>query len=163
MPEIRELLFGRNPRRTTVRILVLLAVTWILLGWVLIPIKTDGISMEPTYSSGSFNFVNRLAYRFSTPSRGDIVAIRLTGPHVLFVKRIIALPGERIAIQSGEVFINGAPLLEPYVHYRKPWELPEVAVGADEYFVIGDNRGMNAADHKFGRIDAARIVGRIVY
>ena len=90
----------------------------------------------------------------SSPARGDVVAIRLAGLHVLYIKRIIALPGERISFNRGEVRIDGVPLTEPYVHYRRPWELPEVQLGPAEYFVVGDNRGMAAADHTFGRVDA---------
>jgi signal peptidase I len=159
----REILFGRNPRRTTVRVLLLIFASIGIFRWVLIPVRTDGISMEPTYDSGRINLVNRLAYLSSSPARGDVVAIRLAGLHVLYIKRIIALPGERVSFNSGEVRIDGVPLTEPYVHYRRPWELPEVQLGPAEYFVVGDNRGMNAADHTFGRVDAVRIVGRVVF
>lgn len=159
----RRLVFGRNPRRTAVRVLVLASLSFVVFRWVLIPIRAEGISMLPTYESGSLNFVNRLAYLFDKPSRGDIVAIKLAGPHVLYVKRIIALPGERISISAGQVYLNGMPLNEPYVRNRNPWEISEVTLGPREYFVIGDNRGMRAKDHDFGRIDVSRIVGRIVF
>ena len=145
------------------RVLLLIVASIGIFGWVLIPVRTDGISMEPTYESGRINLVNRLAYLSSSPARGDVVAIRLAGLHVLYIKRIIALPGERISFNSGEVRIDGVPLNEPYVHFRRGWELPEVRLGPAEYFVVGDNRGMFAADHTFGRVDAVRIVGRVVF
>jgi signal peptidase I len=75
--------------------------------------RAEGISMLPTYQSGSLNLVNRLAYLNQTPSRGDIVAIKLAGPHVLYVKRIIALPGERVSLAQGQVYVNGAPSSNP--------------------------------------------------
>ena len=125
--------------------------------------RAEGISMLPTYQSGSLNLVNRLAYLNDKPSRGDIVAIRLAGPHVLYVKRIIALPGERISMTAGQVYVNGAPLIEPYVRNRNPWDVSEVTLTSREYFVVGDNRGMRASDHDFGRADVSRIVGRIVF
>jgi signal peptidase I len=159
----RQIVFGRNPRRTAVRVLVLAAICFITFRWVLIPMRAEGISMLPTYQSGSLNLVNRLAYLNRKPSRGDIVAIRLAGPHVLYVKRIIALPGERISMTAGQVYVNGAPLIEPYVRNRNPWDLPEVTLTSREYFVVGDNRGMRASDHDFGRVDVSRIVGRIVF
>ena len=159
----RRIVFGRNPRRTAVRVLVLASISFITFRWVLIPMRAEGISMLPTYQSGSLNLVNRLAYLNQKPSRGDIVAIRLAGPHVLYVKRIIALPGERISMSEGQVYVNGAPLIEPYVRNRKPWDVPEVTLTSREYFVIGDNRGMRASDHDFGRVDFSRIVGRIVF
>ena len=145
------------------RVLLLIVASIVIFRWVLIPVRTDGISMEPTYESGRINLVNRLAYLSSSPARGDVVAIRLAGLHVLYIKRIIALPGERISFNSGEVRIDGVPLTEPYVHFRRGWELPEVRLGPAEYFVVGDNRGMYAADHTFGRVDAVRIVGRVVF
>jgi signal peptidase I len=159
----RRLVFGSDPRRTLVRVLVLAILSFVTFKWVLIPIRAEGISMAPTYQSGSFNLVNRLAYQRRKPARGEIVAIKLAGPHVLYVKRIIALPGEHIAIERGQVYINGAPLSEPYVKDRRGWDIPEIALTSREYFVIGDNRGMRAADHDFGRVDVSRILGRVIF
>jgi signal peptidase I len=146
-----------------VRVLLLILASTVIFRWILIPVRTDGVSMEPTYESGRLNVVNRLAYLSSSPARGDVVAIRLAGLHVLYIKRVIALPGERVGITAGEVQIDGAPLNEPYVRHRRPWDLPEVQLGQTEYFVVGDNRGMAAADHTFGRVDAIRIVGKVVF
>jgi signal peptidase I len=159
----RRLVFGANPRRTAVRVLVLASLSFVTFRWVLIPVRAEGISMLPTYDSGSLKFVNRLAYMSDTPSRGDIVAIKLAGPHVLYVKRIIALPGERISLSAGQVYINGMPLPEPYVRNKSAWDVPEVTLTAREYFVIGDNRGMRAKDHDFGRVDVSRIAGKVVF
>jgi signal peptidase I len=159
----RRLVFGRHPRRTAARVLVLASLSFVTFRWVLLPIRAEGISMLPTYESGSLNLVNRLAYVYDKPSRGDIVAIRLAGPHVVYVKRIIALPGERISLSAGQVYVNGVPLNEPYVHHRSAWDVPEVTLTPREYFVVGDNRGMRAKDHDFGRVDVSRIVGRVVF
>ena len=159
----RRIVFGRHPRRTLVRVLVLAALSFITFRWVLIPVRAEGISMEPTYRSGSLDLLNRLAYRYRQPERGDIVGIKLAGPHVLYVKRIIALPGERILITRGQVYINGAPLAETYVRNRRDWDVPEVKLTPREYYVIGDNRGMRAADHDFGRVDMSRILGRVIF
>jgi signal peptidase I len=159
----RRLVFGRNPRRTLIRILVLAGVSFVVFGWMLTPIRVRGISMEPAYRDGALNLVNRVVYRFRSPARGDVVAIRLAGPHVLYVKRIVGLPGERIAFVNGNLQVNGTALAEPYVLNRNPWDVPEVACGPREYFVVGDNRGMRAGDHDFGRVDARRILGTLVF
>ena len=98
---LRRFVFGSHPRRTLVRVLVLAAVSFVMFRWVLVPIRAEGISMLPTYRSGSLNLVNRLAFSSRQPSRGDVVAIRLAGPHVLYVKRIVALPGERFSMAQG--------------------------------------------------------------
>ena len=156
-------LIGRDPRWTAVRISVLIVVSFVLFRWVLLPVRAVGISMEPTYGSGSFRLVNRLSFRTEGPRRGDIVAIRLAGTRVLYVKRIIGLPGERLAIVGGHVHIDGVPLDEPYVRHRRAWDYGEITIGTTEYFVAGDNRGMELRDHALGRVDASRIVGRVVF
>ena len=163
MPSVRDLTFGRHPRRTAVRIAVLAVASFITFGWLLTPVRVRGISMEPSYYDGSLNLVNRVVYRVREPRRGDVVAIRLAGPNVLYVKRVIALPHERVSIVDGIVEVNGAPLPEPYVAKRQPWNYEEVTVGAREYFVIGDNRSMRMGDHDFGRVDARRILGSLVF
>ena len=119
--------------------------------------------MEPTYHDSTLKFINRAVYRVRQPERGDVIAIRLAGPNVIYVKRIIALPTERVAIVDGTVEINGTPLVEPYVKQRAPWNYPEVTVGAREYFVIGDNRSMRMSEHDFGRVDARRILGKLLF
>ncbi len=163
MSVIRRFVFGQNPRRTAVRVLVLAAVSFITFRWVLIPIRTEGSSMLPTYTPDKLHFVNRLAYGAAGPARGDVVAIQMAGPHVLYVKRIVGLPGERVAIAGGQVQINGTSLPEPYVRHRRPWDVAEVTLGSREYFVIGDNRGMSVGDHDFGRVQVNRILGRVVF
>jgi signal peptidase I len=119
--------------------------------------------MQPTYEPGSFHLVNRLAFRWRDPARGDVIAIRLAGTRVVYVKRIIGLPGERLRIESGQVLVDDRPLEEPYVVNRRPWDYPEVEIGPNEYFVVGDNRGMNLRDHAMGRVDAVRVVGRVIF
>jgi signal peptidase I len=160
---IRRLVFGDNPGRTLTRIVVLTVVCFITFRWVLVPIRTEGSSMLPTYDTDRLNLVNRLAYMGATPQRRDVVAIQMAGPHVLYVKRVIGLPGERVSVVDGIVNINGTPLSEPYVKHRRPWQVEEVTLAPNEYFVIGDNRGMAAGDHDFGRVDISKILGRVVF
>ncbi len=163
MSLIRRLVFGSNPKRTTVRVLVLAALSVVTFRWVFTPIRAEGVSMLPAYRPGSFHLVNRVAFAFGAPSRGDVVAIRLAGPHVVYVKRVVALPGERFAMVKGQAYVDGRALAEPYVHNAAPWDVPEVTLTPDEYYVIGDNREMRAADHTFGRADRSRIIGRVLF
>ena len=81
----------------------------------------------------------------------------------MLLKRIIALPGETVAITDGVVFINGQPLDEPYVKKRDAWQLKPVKLADDELFLIGDNRGMDQRFHEFGRTEAKRIVGKVLW
>jgi signal peptidase I len=160
---IRRLVFGEHPRRTAVRILVLAVAAFVTFRWLMVPIRTEGSSMQPTYASDRLNLVNRVAYAWSSPSRGDVIAIQMAGPHVLYVKRVVGLPGERVTIKDGYVSINGAMLPEPYVKFRRGWNVDEVVLGPTEYFVMGDNRGMSIGDHDFGRVERPRILGKVVF
>ena len=159
---LRRLIIGRNPKRTLART-VIWALACILIGkFVLLPIKVQGISMMPTYKPNKINLVNRLAYAFHPPQRGDIVAIKLAGFHLMYLKRIVGLPGETVAFHEGRLLINGEPLDEPYLIYHCNWEHEPELVGPNEYYVVGDNRSMDFFDHEQGRATRDRIVGKIV-
>src|SRR5579863_8844781 len=107
---IKVAAIGRHPRRTLVRICVLVAVCSLVFGFALRPVRVDGISMLPTYQDGSINFCNRLAYLWHEPRRGDVVTVRLAGLRVMYMKRIVGLPGETISFSHGRILINGVPL-----------------------------------------------------
>jgi signal peptidase I len=156
-------LFGGDPRATAVRAGALIVAAVVVFGWILLPVRLSGISMLPAYADGELDFANRAAYWLRPPARGDVVAIRMAGPHVLYVKRIVGLPGERVAIAAGMVLIDGRPLVEPHVVRRRPWEMAPVDVGRDEYFVIGDNRSMAIENHDLGRVKRDRIIGKLLY
>lgn len=160
---------GRNPRTTLVRLAVTLALVLIGFPMSIQPILVQGISMQPTYRDGQRRFLNKLAYRFSPPQRGDVIGIREAGKQVLLLKRVVGLPGESLRIVQGTVLINGEPLEEPYllpptngVRNPAPWNLQEVRLGGDEHYVIGDNRSMRQTDHYFGIVERDRIVGRLI-
>ena len=156
-------MLGPRPRAAAIRILVLIAAAILVFGFVLLPVRFQGVSMLPTYRDGGLNFANRSAFMWREPSRGDVVAIRMAGLSVLYVKRIVGLPGEEIEIAVGVVMINRKPLVEPNVMFRAPWNLPSFTLARDEYFVVGDNRGMAMQNHDFGRVKRDRIVGRVLF
>jgi len=158
-----RVLIGRNPKRTLVRIIVLAIVSLVVCKFVLVPVHVDGGSMLPTYRENGFNFVNRLAYLFHEPRRGDVVAIRLpAGEHVMYMKRIVGLPGETVAFHKGQLYINGKPLNEPYVKLPGNWEHEPEPVGPDHYYVVGDNRDMPWDDHVHGRAARENIIGKVL-
>ncbi len=160
---LQRVLVGRNPKRTLARIVVLVAVSLLVFNYVLKPIRVDGGSMLPTYKENGVNFVNRLAYLFHEPRRGDVVAVRLlAGGHVMYMKRIVGLPGETIAFRGGRLYVNGRPLDEPYVKLPCYWEHEPLQIGPDQYYVVGDNREMLWADHTQGRAARDRIVGKVL-
>jgi len=183
---LRTILIGRRPKWTLVRIAVLVVTCYIVFGFLLLVIRIEGPSMLPTYSTGRISLVNRLAYIRNEPRRGDIVAIRLSGteynyqefvqdlvrfrlnfdrltrPSVMYMKRIVGLPGETIEFVRGNLVVDGKALEEPYRKSRCRWEMRPRKLGPDEYFVVGDNRAMPIDDHEHGVPLRNHIVGRVL-
>jgi signal peptidase I len=165
-------IFGRNPKLTLLRAAAWAAVCLVVFKIMLVHVRVTGISMLPTCQDQSVYWVNRLAYLWHEPQRGDVVAIRfvpaedsigrLEPPHVMLLKRIIGLPGETVAFKDGHALINGKMLDEPYESddYPCSWNHAPVTVGPDEYYVVGDNRSMPPEDHTHGIYDRSRIVGK---
>lgn len=159
---LRVIAIGRRPKATLIRILVLAGVCFITFKFILLPIRTEGISMLPTYHNHQFNCVNRLAYLRHEPRRGDIVSVRLAGTSIMYMKRIIGLPGETVAFHAGHTYINGQLLAEPYVKTNCDWEMEPVVCGPTQYYVVGDNRSMPFELHTKGRAERDHIVGKLL-
>ena len=164
---MKRIIWGKNLRQTLLRSLILMIVCFVVFGFFLLPAHTEGRSMEPTFYCGSIVFINTLRYRFNEPRRGDIVAIStgrdralLFSRSPLLLKRIIGLPGERIMFQDGVLITNGLQVPEPYIKKRNPnWNMYEVKIGMNEFFVVGDNRSMPMSAHAHGRVSRQRIIG----
>ncbi len=160
---VKTAIIGKKPSRTLARSAATALLCFIIFGYVLIPARINGISMEPAYRDGSINFINTLAYARRDPRRHDVVGIRLAGLRVMLLKRIIGLPGESLSFREGKLYINGEPYDEPWIERRSNWTMPEVKIEQDEYFVAGDNRRMPIESHKMGRVRRERIVGRAIF
>ena len=160
---LRTILIGRKPGFTFIRIVVLVVTTFVVFRFVLLPpVRIKGPSMLPTLRENSIHFVNRLAYFWHEPRRGDVVSIRLAGYRVMYMKRIVGLPGETIEFSNGRLLVNGEVLEEPYVKAPYRWDLAPRTLGPDEYFVVGDNRVMPIEDHDLGVATRNRIVGKML-
>lgn len=157
---LKKMCVGSNWRHTVVRAFILGALVYAVCSTIFLPVRIRGDSMLPLYRTGDYGFINILAYRWGDPHRFDVVAIRMAGKGVMYLKRIIGLPGETVEIHDGAVHVNGEVLVEPYLQFRSDWELGEQALDDDQYFVVGDNRGMPIHYHKFGKVKRHRIVGR---
>jgi signal peptidase I len=159
----KRLVMGRRPKVTLIRATAMVVLAVVVFKYVLIPVRIDGDSMQPTYRNGSVNFINQLAFRSHPPRRGDVVGVRYAGKSIMLLKRIVGLPGEEVAIVKGKVIINGHPLDEPYVKDPSPWQVPPRRLATNEYLVIGDNRSMVQSQHLFGAAQADRIVGKVLW
>jgi len=134
-----------------------------LINTVTARIRIDGHSMETTLSAGSFIIANKLAYQQNDPQRGDLVLISYPrDPKQFYLKRVIGLPGESVAVKGGTVTINGIPLEEPYITeppvYSDTWIVPE-----GTYFVLGDNRNNSSDSHNWGPVPRENITAKAVW
>ena len=161
MKRVRKIFVGSNWRHTLLRAGVLGVVVYGMCSTIFLPIRVQGDSMLPVYKTGDYGFMNALAYRWDRPGRFDIVGIRMAGKNVMYLKRIIGLPGESVEIHDGVVHVNGKVLAEPYLQLRGHWDLKKQLLSDDEYFVVGDNREVPMHHHTFGKVKRRRIVGRM--
>jgi signal peptidase I len=156
---MRAFLFPTLTPAFVLRVLAVAAATYLFFGFVCTPFVIRGKSMEPTYRDGGFNVLWKPAYWFSSPSRGDVVAVRLAGDRVVYLKRVVALTGDLVTFQDGTLKVNGRAVDEPYVQGPCGWNLPEREVEQGQVYVVGDNRSMPIEEHDFGQTSVRRVVG----
>ena len=119
-------------------------------------------SMLPTLPEGNYYLVNRYIYLFAPPERGDIVVLRRDRfASEQYVKRVIGLPGERLQIKSGAVYINGRRLEERYAHDPTYPDLEAQTIEQETYFVLGDNRPVSEDSRHYGPVPFSQIEGKI--
>jgi signal peptidase I len=125
-------------------------------------------SMLPTLKVNDRLIIDKVSYHLNKPQRGDIVVFNPTKAleeqkfHDAFIKRVIGLPGDRVAVRGGRVFINEQPLRENYIQERPQYELETVTVPNDSYMVLGDNRNNSYDSHYWGFVPKEKIIGRAV-
>jgi signal peptidase I len=130
------------------------------------PVKVEGGSMEPGLQDQERIFINKLAYRLENIQRGDIIVFRYPrDPRKSFIKRVVGLPGDRVRVFDGRVYLNGSLTPEPYVpeEYLDSRSYPEVKVPAGSYFVLGDHRSMSNDSRDFGPVPRSYIYGKAVF
>ncbi len=119
--------------------------------------------MEPRIRSGEYVMINTFAYRIGTPRRGDIVAFRHEGDaRGIFIKRVIGLPGDRVRIDRGQVYVDGHKLAEPYVVHGDDRSFADVTVPDRCVYVLGDNRAESEDSRFFGPVNDDLLIGRAV-
>jgi signal peptidase I len=120
-----------------------------------------GSSMEPCLHDGDRLVVDRVAYAVADVARGDVVVLRYPrNPAVDFVKRVVGLPGDRIGMHGGTLFVNGEPH-DSYGCIQDQQDLPERTVPPQHYFVLGDNRPISCDSRDFGLVAAELLKGRV--
>lgn len=138
----------------------------LLIVFVVQPVRVEGTSMEPRLHDQERIFVNKFVYQLGEIQRGDIVVFWYPrDPDKSFIKRVIGLPGEEIAIRNGIVYVDGVPLEEPYVppQYFDHGSFGPVVVPENCYFVLGDHRNSSNDSRAWGCVPRENIFGKAVF
>jgi len=130
------------------------------------PVRVEGTSMLPMLEDQDRLFINKIAYRMGEIHQGDVVVFQYPRDHSKsYIKRVIALPGDRLRIDRGNVYVNGKLLPEPYVPNRFADDRSEgeIVLPPHEYFVMGDHRSISSDSRDFGPVDRDLIYGKAVF
>ncbi len=140
------------------------------------PHQVNGQSMVPNFQNGEYVLTNKFGYRVGEPKRGDVVVFHAPpsahcpkGTGCDFIKRVIALPGETLEVKNCHYYINGRQLPEPYIPVdfcTEPGDFTRngpVTMGANEYFVSGDNRPYSSDSRAWGPVTPNEIVGKVFF
>ncbi|HEY0908566.1 MAG TPA: signal peptidase I [Candidatus Paceibacterota bacterium] len=134
--------------------------------WIAQPFMVSGASMDSTFADGEYLVVDEVTYRFNEPQRGDVVIFKYPqDTSKFFIKRLIGLPGETVIVRDDVVTIKNAEhpkgivLNEPYIHSTS-FLTKTLTLGEDEYFVMGDNRGVSSDSRVWGALPKSDIIGR---
>jgi signal peptidase I len=147
-------------------IVISAAISILIITFLYQPVRVEGTSMLPRLEDHDRLFINKFVYHIAAIHRSDVVVFHYPrDPEKSYIKRVIALPGDRIAIERGQVYLNGKPLPEPYVPeaYRDTRSLAEMVVPEDTYFMMGDHRSISSDSREFGPVDRDLIYGKAVF
>ena len=144
-------------------LLTLMAVAIFIRTFIFEPVQCIGISMYPTLVGGEEMFTEKLTYTVSAPQRDDIIICRYPYHTEKCVKRVIAVPGDRISISDGAIYLNGERLDESayWSGYIEDSEMPEVTVPERNHFVVGDNRNNSGDSRHVGFIPYWQVKGKV--
>jgi signal peptidase I len=132
------------------------------------PVKVEGTSMMPSLFDQERLFINQFSYKFGLGDirRGDTVVFwSPEDPTKSYIKRVIGLPGDKVAVDDGVAIVNGKPLSETYVppEYRDYRPYPPTVVPPDDYFVLGDHRISSNDSRAWGFVPRSYIYGKAVF
>ena len=172
-PSSQSVVRARRPGRSAISLLMWgrdLFVSLIISAFIIVflyqPVKVEGTSMLPGLDDQERIFINKFVYNFEPIERGDVVVFRY--PRDLsksYIKRVIAIPGDRVRIDDGQVYVNGSRLSEPYVpaELADDRSVSDTAVPHGAYYLLGDHRSSSSDSRDFGPVSRRYIYGKAVF
>jgi len=147
-------------------IIISLVISILFIIFLYQPVKVEGTSMMPALADQERVFINKFVYKLEPIHRGDVVVFRYPRDvSKSYIKRVIAVAGDRIRIDDGVVYVNDVPLPEPYVpeDYWDTRSYSERVVPAHSYFLLGDHRNLSNDSRDFGPVNDRYIYGKAVF
>ena len=147
-------------------LLIALGVSVFIIVFLYQPVKVEGTSMMPNLSDQERIFINKFVYHWGAVERGDVVVFKYPrDPSKSYIKRVIGLPGDKVQIDEGRVYVNGVLLNESYVpqQYADERSYEEITVPANSFFLLGDHRNLSNDSRDFGPVHDGYIYGKAVF
>lgn len=148
-------------------VIIALVTVFFIRAFLVQPFLVSGASMEPTFQNSNYLLIDEITYRFRAPQRGEVVVFRFPQDlNSFFIKRIIGLPGETITVQNNQIIVTTSDktttLTESYLAPEtKTIGEKTITLGADEYFVLGDNRGNSFDSRNWGPLPKQDVIGLV--
>lgn len=142
------------------------AISILIITFLYQPVRVEGTSMLPRLEDHDRLFINKFVYHIESIQHGDVVVFYYPrDPQKSYIKRVIALPGDRLWIDHGQVWLNGKRLREQYVpdQYRDMRSMAEMVVPDGTYFMMGDHRSISSDSREFGPVERDLIYGKAVF
>ena len=170
-PDLKKPQTGEKPHWGSIRswmrdVVVSVSVSAFIIVFLYQPVRVEGTSMLPMLQDQDRLFINKMAYRVGEIHRGDVVVFLYPRDHEKsYIKRVIALPGDDLRIDHGQVYVNGHRMLEKYVpkRFADDRSQPQMMVPANEYFVMGDHRSISSDSRDFGPVERQLIYGKAAF
>lgn len=152
---------GREILEWIMYLVIAVILALIVRSFVFEPIRVDGESMLETLQDGEVMLTTKYDYLLGDPERFDVVICHYPNRTENFVKRIVGLPGDTIAIEDGKLYVNGELHDESYITHHPNYTFAPYVVKEGEYFVLGDNRSNSNDSHLIGTLTRDQIVSHV--
>jgi len=149
--------------REIVETIALTLIIFLVIRFAIQSYRVSGPSMLPGLQTDDYVLVNKIAYLFHAPERGDVIVFHYPlDTSEDFIKRVIGLPGDTVTLDNKTVHVDGVVLHEPYISEAYNPSGKTIKVPMDEYFVLGDNRPLSDDSRDWGFVPKADLVGKAV-